>query len=108
MNEYWLIYKEKKSIVEGEIHEAEFFSREEKIDGHIKIKNGIYYGTLTRINHNHNIETHVDHYNQNIEWIQVDPKHIYSLTDIDQTIRVIFVILWYMMFIRMIISSRVY
>ena len=107
MNEYWVIYKDKNDIIPEEIHEAEYFSHNEKIDGHIKNENGIYYGTLTTIHHNHDVETHIDHHDPNIEWIQVDPKHIYSITDMDQVIRLIYVVLWCLVFIRMIMSSKI-
>ena len=85
MNEYWVIYTDKCNITPDKIYDAKYLSHSEKISGHIKVENNIYYGTLDVIS---NINE--------TEWIQIDPKHIYSLTDVDKTIRIIYTLLMFM------------
>lgn len=100
MNQYWVIYKNREDIIEGEIYDAEFFLRTNKIDGHIKIEYGIYYGLLTRIKPDNNDRT--------IKWIEIDPKHISSNYDFDETIKIIYFVLWFILLIKMTLTTTVY
>ena len=85
---YWFLCNKKQDMIPNKIYKASYFSDTIKILGYIKMDRGVFLGTKS-----------IDP----TEWIIINPKHIYSLNDIDKTMKVIYIMLWYMVIIRTII-----